>query len=239
MRGSRLFGVATASARSAWAVGCSACPHQERTLTAHWNGVRWKRVPSPSPPGGAALYAVAAGPRGTAWAVGAYRRAGHLEPLMLHWAGHTWTRLAVPVASRGILDAVAVAVAVSGRAAGCTGCFGADQNALILRWNGATWARTPSPIRGNLFAVATAPGGTAWAAGIAGTGELFHPRPLILRWTGQAWARVPCPAPAAGTSVYSLEAISDRNAWAVGQTASFGNPHPRPVALRWNGTSWR
>jgi hypothetical protein len=35
------------------------------------------------------------------------------------------------------------------------------------------------------------------------------------------------------------EPISASNAWAVGQAASFSNPNPRPVALRWNGTSWQ
>ena len=144
----------------------------------------------------------------------------------------------VPAVSRGLLDAVAV----SGRgawAAGCTGCFGLKQDALILRWNGTGWTRIPSRVRGNLFAVTTGPDGTAWAAGIAGTGILSHPRPLIMRWDGHAWTRVPSPAPPAGTSIYGLTAISATDAWAVCQTASFANPHPRPVALRWNGTSWQ
>ena len=235
--GSRLYGVAAASAMSAWAVGCASCGDRQRTLIVHWDGSHWKRVPSPSPPG-AALYAVTAAPRGVAWAVGTFPGIGRQEPLILRWTGRTWQRTSVPSVSRGILDGVAV----SGQgvwAVGCTGCFRPDQNALILRWDGRSWTRTPAPVRGDLYAVTAGPRHIAWAAGVAGTGYRFHPRPLILRWSGHAWTREPCPAPPAGTSIYALAATSGRNAWAVGETASFFNPHPRPVALHWNGKTWR
>jgi photosystem II stability/assembly factor-like uncharacterized protein len=135
-RGSRLYGVAAASAASAWAVGCASCASGQHALILHWDGSRWKRVPNASPPG-AALYAVTAAQDGTAWAVGSFPGSRRQEPLILHWTGRFWKRTAEPAVNRGILDGVAV----SGQsiwAVGCTGCFRPDQNALgprqVRRW---------------------------------------------------------------------------------------------------------
>ncbi len=136
-----------------------------------------------------------------------------------------------PVPVVGLLDAVGVSSRGAWAACG-TGCSGENQTALILRWNGMTWTRSPSPIRGNLYAMAVGPCGTASAAGAAGSGYFFHPRQLILCWAGRARTRVPCPAPPGVTSLYALAAISSRNAWAVDETGGFFNPHPRPAAQR-------
>src|SRR5690348_2703289 len=50
-----LSAVAAASARNAWAVGTFYRGSSEYTLTEHWDGTRWRRVPSPTPGFNAAL----------------------------------------------------------------------------------------------------------------------------------------------------------------------------------------
>jgi hypothetical protein len=79
-----LSGVAALSARSAWAVGSypKGPTLVTQTLILRWNGTRWKRVPSPTPAGGAFLLGVAAVSARSAWAVGG--------GLILSWNGTSW-----------------------------------------------------------------------------------------------------------------------------------------------------
>src|SRR5215470_5388195 len=79
--------VAASSASNAWAVGGY---HDARlTLTEHWNGTRWRLVPSPSPDGTAGrghLFGVAVRPS-QAWAVGRYSDGTANQTLAEHWNG--------------------------------------------------------------------------------------------------------------------------------------------------------
>jgi hypothetical protein len=79
-----LSGVAAFSAGSAWAVGNypKGPALVSQTLILRWNGTSWKRVPSPTPAGGAFLLGVAAVSARSAWAVGG--------GLILRWNGATW-----------------------------------------------------------------------------------------------------------------------------------------------------
>ncbi len=64
--------MAATSASNAWAVGF-ATNHGTQTLILHWNGVKWARVPSPSPGPSDRddeLAAVTAISSGNVWAVG-------------------------------------------------------------------------------------------------------------------------------------------------------------------------
>lgn len=92
--GGTLLGVAVTSARNAWAVGFTSGPAQPRgkTVIEHWNGSRWKLVPSPSPTGTAYLFSVAAASARSAWAVGLSGGVLSAKPktVTLHWNGTTW-----------------------------------------------------------------------------------------------------------------------------------------------------
>ena len=102
--GTVLDGVAATSAGDAWAVGyagmgprtCRRCT----TLTLHWNGKAWRRVPSPNPSIGSVLYAVTAASAGNAWAVG-YTPSLARSTLILHWNGKAWTRVPSPNPTAG------------------------------------------------------------------------------------------------------------------------------------------
>jgi len=92
--GGTLSGVAVTSASNAWAVGWTGVPGMPRpkTLIERWNGIEWKRVPSPDPAGTAALFGVAAASARSAWAAGATGRLGGTNPstVALRWNGATW-----------------------------------------------------------------------------------------------------------------------------------------------------
>src|SRR5919204_2427560 len=48
--GGQLTAISAASRSDIWAVGTTGPEASQRTLTAHWDGIRWQIVPSPSPP---------------------------------------------------------------------------------------------------------------------------------------------------------------------------------------------
>jgi len=94
-RGS-LYGVTATSAANAWAAGTSIsqhCPTVGCTLIVRWNGTAWKRVRSPSPPGGVNLFGVASLSTDTAWAVGGTTSATPPMAVILRWNGTNWKRV--------------------------------------------------------------------------------------------------------------------------------------------------
>jgi hypothetical protein len=179
---------------------------------------------------------VAAVSAGNVWAVGISRG----RALILHWNGTTWTRMPIPPLVGGLSDVTAT----SARNAWAVGSVfprgSVRAHPLILHWDGDRWSRTPSPNppsdpRGNqLFAVAAAGPGSAWAVGgisITSAGT----KTLILHWNGTAWRRQRSPNPAGGPNLFGVAATSGRNAWAVGVTTASSF---RAVIVRWNGSSW-
>jgi hypothetical protein len=91
--GGDLFGVAVGTASNIWAVGQSenedACDPTCVTRIEHYNGMSWRHVPSPNPPGSSlnVLYGIALA-NGHAWAVGT---TDNEYILIEHWDGTTWT----------------------------------------------------------------------------------------------------------------------------------------------------
>jgi hypothetical protein len=86
-----LHAVAALSATDAWAVGTI----DGKTLTEHWNGQTWTRIPSPSPAravAGNVLTSVATISASDAWAAGYDGN----NTLILHWDGRNWTDVPAP-----------------------------------------------------------------------------------------------------------------------------------------------
>jgi hypothetical protein len=103
------YAVAATSASNAWAVGSEAPPlGGGNTLILHWNGKRWKQVPSPSPSRedvGDGFGRVAAVSARSAWAVGG---TGIGTTLIVRWNGKTWKQVPSPNPTRpGYLAGVA------------------------------------------------------------------------------------------------------------------------------------
>ena len=93
-----LFGVTASWTHNIWAVGTAyatpGCIGEScgpyLTLTMHWNGTRWKAVPSPNTEETiyVALNSVAAVTRDNIWAVG---NANYSSTLIVHWNGKAWS----------------------------------------------------------------------------------------------------------------------------------------------------
>jgi hypothetical protein len=241
-----LTGVSAVSPADAWAVGNSGTPPGVSSLVVRWNGIRWSRVPSPSPgapAGGTALSAVSAVSASSAWAVGSY---GNVEKtLVLRWNGTRWAQVPSP-SPGGARGSMLLGVGSGpGSAAWAVGCYGASpasaaEHTLALRWNGARWTRVPTPRAGAsscLNEVAVVCPSDAWAVGWA-AGTVGGPaRALVLHWNGARWTRVPSPSPrGSGSELNGVSATSAASAWAVGDVA--GNQGSKTFILRWTGARW-
>jgi hypothetical protein len=198
-----LAAVSADSPADAWAVGLY-CPtascSTEKTLTLHWNGSAWSKLPSPNPASGNySLRGDSAGSPADAWAVGSYcttSTCATMETLTLHWNGTAWSKVASPNPGpvRDELSGVTTLSPAGAWAVGdyCHPMLCTFRSTLILHWNGASWSRVPGPDPGpvnSLSAVAATASDNAWAVGYTcastcGPGA----DALILHWNGTAWS---------------------------------------------------
>lgn len=224
VRFGQLTGVAVSSMRNAWAVGylitpgkgsCANC----RTITLHWNGSRWSKVPSPEP---GMLQGVAIASARSAWAVGT----GPQGAMILRWTGARWVHVASH--SAGDLTAVAALSASSAWA------VGNRTGSLIERWNGRTWKQVRSATSRylDLIGVSAESPTDIWAVGDQGGGI------VTMHWNGKSWKIVKSPTVpynAHGHGLNSVATISAKDAWAVGYYGGGGYG----LFAHWNGTAWR
>lgn len=194
-----LYGVAALSPKNVWAVGetgfSTATGGGLRTLTIHWNGKAWKRVPSPNPTTSMTssasfndtLAAVAGSSARDVWAVGQYYVAANgtrgSRSLVLHWDGSRWKQ--VPTADpltpghASYLYGVAAPTSRGVWAIGTVNRHGAG-HALSEFWNGARW-RIVHTVGPPLAGVAALAADDAWSAGgRSGGGD-------VMQWNGSAW----------------------------------------------------
>jgi hypothetical protein len=122
------------------------------------------------------------------------------------------------------------------------------QRAVALHWNGTQWTSVtvPTATGSELDGVTTPSASDAWTVGLgpgrAAAGDdvwavggfvANHQNgTLMLHWDGHAWTRVPVPSQAKSSGLGSVTALSDTDAWAVGQGPS------GTLVLHWNGTDW-
>jgi hypothetical protein len=136
-------GVASTSAKNAWAVGGTNWFDPSQTLADRWNGRSWTRVSTPNPPGGGYFNAVAATSADNAWAVGVVGPGPGVRasttPLIERWNGRHWTEQSFrPVPGGGLFTGVAATSADNAWAVGQTDS--AVRQTLIEHWNGAAWS---------------------------------------------------------------------------------------------------
>lgn len=221
-----LDAVAASSASNAWAVGFSG----SSSLTLHWNGHAWARVPAP----GGGLIAVAVSSPDNAWAVG--------ENAIVHWNGHTWKRTPAP-AGKASLSGVSTTSPSNAWVVGENGTTSA--RTLTLHWNGHSWKRVaspdPHPFRNTgdlLMGVKALSARNAWAVGAVTSNVAGPQRGLILHWNGRKWSQVSATAvtkPASG-GLRSITATSASNVWAAGCDCA-GGPDGGVIG-HWNGRGW-
>jgi hypothetical protein len=170
------------------------------------------------------LDGVAVTPQSTAWAIGNTQATSALA----HWNGSRWTSgySQFPLPAVYLFNGIAAGPGATAFMVGSR-LSGASQIPFSAKLAGTTWRKVKvrAPAGAALRSVTFAPGGTAWAAGVAGT------HTLILRWTGKAWARIS--SPHAGSAVNGLGFSAASYGWAVGASGS------DTLVLHWNGSTWK
>jgi hypothetical protein len=154
-----------------------------QTLTLHWNGKAWARVPSPGLTGAPSnfLQGVAATSATNAWAVG-WENVSPESELLLHWNGKKWTRAPGPsnAAGGGNMFAVTAASAANVWAAGDLG--------RMIHWNGKAWRKVSVPDVGWIYGLKAVSASDVWAVGSAASTSI-NPSAVILHWNGKRWSK--------------------------------------------------
>jgi hypothetical protein len=208
----------------------------------------WTTEASPNEPGRNFLYGADASDVGHVWAVGALVARDRItfRGLVLRHDGTAWrpAPLSGFPGNAGLFDVDAVSGNEAWAAGRSLSGIGRS-NTLIARWNGSSWAPEPTP-NGNppgnsqLSGVAAA-GGTVWAVGTTMDAS-YNRLALILQRTGGTWRVSSAPRVLGNVFLEGVDATGPSDAWAVGWGSADINSGPggaRPIALRWNGTSWR
>ena len=255
-----LWGVVATGQSDAWAVGTrylSSHIGVFLTLTEHWDGHRWKVVPSPSPEGigeqtASILGAVAAASPHDVWAVGSrspastdHRKIVPSYGLIEHWNGAKWTVVPGPKSGAHTTGLTAVA-AISRTAAWAIGEGTARGHAItvFMRWNGTRWRYLPSPAGTSITGLAVTSAHDIWVVGtkqVAKSATKY--RTLAEHWNGSKWTVVPTPQAFKGrtrnSNLYAAGGSSGNSVWAVGwyQSGPAGIDHST-LTEHWNGKRW-
>jgi hypothetical protein len=241
----QLTGVTAFGAADAWAVGYVADADGIDTLTLHWDGTRWRRVPSPNPsPERNWLVDVSGSSSSDVWAAGSYwDDTQQRRTLLMHWDGSRWTvtRSANIAGSENLLNGVSALTPTEAWAVGSSLDASFSGRTLIQRWNGRSWSIVPSPnpsedgVGSNLLGVAAASPTDVWAVGDVDTGE-FVMGTLVEHWDGASWRVVESPTVPEGALLGNVAVKGSGTAWAVGWRQA--GELLQPLAMRWTGTHW-
>ncbi len=236
-----LNAVSALSSSDAWAVGGYFSSASGGTLTLHWDGVRWRHIPSPSPTSNSTLTSVLALSHDDVWAVGYTSHfAGGDKTLIEHWDGSAWSIVPSPNPRRdNDLNAIMGVSRNHLWAVGRTDHSLGERNyGLIEEWDGMTWSvvRHPQPGFDSFFW-----GGTsltdkeAWAVGAydgRGCGAYCF---LAERWDGSRWTKVPTRGDFRNSdnNLWAVGGSSPKDVWAVAWDGGRSD-----LVQHWNGRAW-
>ena len=240
-----LTGIVAVSPTDIWAVGTDGNGFEARPepglagpgrpVVEHWNGKRWRVVPTPNLPAGAGLSSVTALSRDDVWTVG---QVGN-RPLAEHWDGRRWK--VFDMRREGTLSAVDAASPRDVWAVGAQGLTAGsvnDVSGLVMHWNGRRWQEVAGVDRDdadlgyeyvNAFDGIDAVSGTeAWATHHGAA------RADVQRWDGRRWRLVQVFPEARVTTLADIVALSS----GVAAVGSHLGERWKPAAVSWDGRSW-
>ncbi|HET7018436.1 MAG TPA: hypothetical protein VFI65_31240 [Streptosporangiaceae bacterium] len=225
-----LNGVATVSAKSAWAVGSN----QAGPIVEHFNGSKWSLIKAPALNGQLGELLAAAAFPGGAWAVGANGTLGEGgKPVIYRLTGTNKVQsVPLPKLPTGGLTDVSVTSAKDAWAGGFLG-HGTE---LLLHWNGTAWKRVSFPGKGKVTSVLGITGSSVWVTDRSLNGDTPA---QMWNWNGKKWHQTTIPAlnGKAGYTLKGLSATSTKDLWAVGYFID-SNVVSNTVSIHWNGTKW-
>lgn len=237
-----LNGIASIAPDDIWAVGYyTATDGISRTLTLRWNGQQWGAVLSPNAGMGSNfLKSVSGTGPNDVWAVGYYIAADGIQrTLTLHWGGQGWDIVPSPNTDAALhfLESVKAISPNDAWAVGYRGhpYPGTHYSTLTIHWNGMGWNIVPSPDPDSnynfLEGITATAGNDVWAVGAAACA------PLFIHWDGSEWQGVSGPPIRGGATLYSVDALSPTDIWAVGGTSVLPQ-EAYNITEHWDGTQW-
>jgi hypothetical protein len=232
------------------AVGESSFSTTGTMLAERWNGHKWSVTRLVHPPGAtnSFLTGVSCTSARACTAVGVdYVPGTGTGPLAERWNGSQWALEVMPSPGH---SGVPLAAVSCGSATSCTavgyydfGSLGFTSSTLAEHWNGHRWAAQSLPsagdLGGDLSAVSCPSRLTCTAAGYYNGTSDEGPgtAPLAMRRSSGNWVVEPAPGDADENVTSGLTGVSCptvSTCTAVGENAGGG-----PLALRWNGLTWR
>jgi hypothetical protein len=240
---SELVEVAAVGPNDAWAVGYVSGPDGNLALILHWDGSRWRRVPSHVPQSDdveSQLLDVDGSSPSNVWAVGTVTSEidGSSRTLIMHWNGARWVR----VPSADLPGYSNVLVGVHARAADDVWAVGYGPGhkgvrpGLAEHWDGRAWKAVPVQVpagksRTILNAVTSLTASQALAVGRV---DYAHgSKTIVEKWNGRRWSIIAAPSPpGGGGSGLNGVTAADGAPWAVGGAGS------TTLALRNAGSGW-
>jgi len=261
--GSNLWGVDGIASDDVWAVGhfddkYDPFSSDQFSLTLHWDGSGWSRIPSPSPGlyiGGGTdvfLYDVEMIASDDVWA-GGTQKTQHsgdgfvgFQYFVLHWDGSSWTEVPAPETPVGGTGARFYGIdslapddvwAVGSRV--YPEVVGVDEAATALHWNGSEWREIVTPIvdeHQDLLRVRAFAPDEVWAVG--GHGIEPTDQVYVIRWNGTSWQTVGgVPEPGLQNFLLDIDGVSSSDLWIVGEIND-GLGGTRPLLFHYDGSSW-
>lgn len=234
-----LTAVSAAGPDDIWAVGTEyhlkRLQHLSKSLTLHWDGSTWTRVPSPNLTNhiwGTRLRAVTVLAPDDAWALGGDFYSFQTGALYLHWNGVKWSRVSPPAGDR-----LACAGGLGGTDASHVWAVGGTkQRSLIQAWDGSSWQDQSEWPAGRFASVAALTASDAWAVGYNGGCDSGISGVAIAKhWDGSDWQSVEVAVPEGTSVLLSVAMLATDDVWAVGW-ASGRTYHP--LIEHWDGAAW-
>lgn len=245
----RLFQMSTAalSTKNAWTVGYAyAASGNSITLSRHWNGKKWTRVPTPNSTDGvnSELTSVAAVSADDIWAVGDSTDADGvtMTTLVEHWDGTSWSIVSgASLPDSAGLSGVSAVASDDVWAVGVTIDSDGVYHTLSEHWDGSAWSVVDAPDpEGSLTADASSivaiSTDDVWLAGFYfdSSGEVLT---YAEHWDGTQWTVTSTPnGDGAANVITGMAATSSNDVWAVGYTN--GDVDQTTLIEHWDGTSW-
>jgi hypothetical protein len=232
-----LVSVDAAGADDVWAVGDwdNADPVEGgdfHTLAQHWDGTRWREIPTPDFDEESFFNTVSVVGPAFAWAGGSLLESDGLSPLIERWDGDTWFPVPTPTPHGEVTDISSL----SSRDAWAVGAVLGTDRPLLLHWDGVSWANVPSPglkdLSIALYGVEALGKDNAWAVGGASDGS--RDAPVIEHWDGATWSIVTVLRKSAPAELKGVAGLNGHDVWAVGGPTA----HGKGLALHWDGTTW-
>jgi hypothetical protein len=243
-----IVGVSCTSSATCGVTGWSENSSKTRVpLAERWNGTTWsvQEPPIPTEATFSSLYGVSCTASTACTSVGFFEHGGQ-KALAERWNGSAWSIQEVASPTGAKLTDLRGVSCTSSTACTAVGFFensSGKQVPLAEVWNGTSWSAQEPPIptgakAGSLWGVSCSSSTACIAAGDFTSSSGINV-PLAERWNGASWS-VQEPSDPTEVTRSELEGVSCTSSTACTAVGFYAvkSGEWRPLAERWNGTTW-